>query len=131
MFFNIVTTGELPQDARVVSSIPPCLKIKTPLVSKATGNHLLKSPVSILCCARNRICDAYFLYVYDARKLLTIFRQDLPLLFPRSVCRKAYPQEGEDGDQNAFRVNHLPENFRRWVKQQGNLFSIIRLSHLQ
>ena len=27
----------------VVSSIPPCVTFKTPLVRKATGNHLMKS----------------------------------------------------------------------------------------
>ena len=49
-----------------VSSIPPCITIKTLLFWKATGNHLIKStslektqsPVSGCCCARNRVCDA-------------------------------------------------------------------------
>ena len=47
----------------VVSSIPPCAAIKTPLVRKATGNHLIEStalekaqsPVSGFCNARNRV----------------------------------------------------------------------------
>ena len=50
----------------VASSIPPCVTFKTPLVKKATGNHLMKStslekaqsPVSGLCYARNRVCNA-------------------------------------------------------------------------
>ena len=29
-------------NAGAVSSIPPCVTIKTPLVRKATGNHLIK-----------------------------------------------------------------------------------------
>ena len=50
----------------VVSSIPPCVTFKTPLVRKATGNHLMNStslgktqnPVSGFCYARNRVCNA-------------------------------------------------------------------------
>ena len=50
----------------VVSWIPPCVPIKTSLVRKATGNHLInstslgktQSPVSGFCYARNRLCNA-------------------------------------------------------------------------
>ena len=50
----------------VVSSIPSCVTYKTPLVRKATGNHLIKSaplekaqgPVSDFDYARNRECNA-------------------------------------------------------------------------
>ena len=49
-----------------MSLIPPCVTIKTPLVRKATGNHLVnstslektQSPVSSFCYAQNRACDA-------------------------------------------------------------------------
>ena len=50
----------------VVSSIPPCVIFKTPLVRKATGNHLMnstslektQSPVSGFCYAPSRVCNA-------------------------------------------------------------------------
>ena len=49
----------------VVSSIPPRVTIKTPLVKKATGNHFIEStslettqcPVYGLCYTRNRVCN--------------------------------------------------------------------------
>ena len=37
-------SGTRTHNTEVVSSIPPCVTIKTPLVRKATGNHLTKSP---------------------------------------------------------------------------------------
>ena len=50
----------------VVSSIPLCVTFKTPLVRKATGNHLMNStflekthsPVSGFCYAPSRVCNA-------------------------------------------------------------------------
>ena len=50
----------------VVSSIPPCVTFKKPLVRRATGNYLMnstslektQSPVSCFCYARNRVCNA-------------------------------------------------------------------------
>ena len=50
----------------VVSSNPARVTIKMQLVRKAAGNHLMKftflettqGPVSGLCHARNRVCDA-------------------------------------------------------------------------
>ena len=50
----------------IVSSIPPCITFETPLVRKATGNHLMnstslektQSPVSGFCYARNQVCNA-------------------------------------------------------------------------
>ena len=52
-------------NAGVVSSIPPCVTIKTPLARKAMGSNSIKStspernqsPVSGFCYARNRVCD--------------------------------------------------------------------------
>ena len=53
----------------VVSSIPPCATFKkTPLVRKATGNHLTnstslekrQSPVSGFCYTRNRVCNPVY-----------------------------------------------------------------------
>ena len=56
----------LTHNAGVVSSMPPCVTFKTPLVRKATGIHLIKStsleetqiPVSGFCYARNRVVMA-------------------------------------------------------------------------
>ena len=53
-------------NAGVVSSNPALVTIKTPLVGKATGNHLTKSKfmgktqssISGFCCARNRACNS-------------------------------------------------------------------------
>ena len=50
-------------NAGVITSIPPCVTFQTPLVRKATGNHLMnstslertQSPVSGFCYARNRV----------------------------------------------------------------------------
>ena len=50
-------------NAGVITSIPPCVAFKTPLVRKATGNHLMnstslertQSAVSGFCYARNRV----------------------------------------------------------------------------
>ena len=50
----------------VVSSTPPCVTLKTPLVGKTAGNHLMnstslektQSPVSGLFYVRNRVCNA-------------------------------------------------------------------------
>ena len=35
-------------NAGVVSSILPCITIKTPLMRKATGNHVLKNPLPLM-----------------------------------------------------------------------------------
>ena len=51
-------------DTRVVSSSPTRVTIKTPLVRKVTGNHLIKPtslekdqrPVSGFCYARSGVC---------------------------------------------------------------------------
>ena len=53
-------------DTGLVSPIPPCVTIKTPLARKATGYHFMKStsleetqsPVSGFCCAQTRVYDA-------------------------------------------------------------------------
>ena len=55
----------------LVSSIPPCVTFKTPLVRKAMGNHLMNSTslektqslVSGFCYARNRVCNAGKKYI--------------------------------------------------------------------
>ena len=57
------------RDVGVAGSNPALVTIKTPLVGKATGSHLIKStslgrtqtPASGFCYARNRVRDA----VYD------------------------------------------------------------------
>ena len=53
---------------RACRSIPPCVRMKTPSVKKATGNHLvnstslekIQSHVSGFCYARNQVCNAVF-----------------------------------------------------------------------
>ena len=53
----------------LVSSVPPCVTIKSPFVRKGMGDHLIKSssleksqsPVSGFCYARNRVCDVVFM----------------------------------------------------------------------
>ena len=62
----------------VVSSIHPCVISKTPLVRKATGNHLMNStslqktqgPVSGFCYARNRVYHGICIKRLLARKVM-------------------------------------------------------------
>ena len=60
-------------NTEVVSSIPPCVTFKTPLVRKASGNHLMnstslentQSAISGFCYARNRVCNAVLFLINE------------------------------------------------------------------
>ena len=79
-----------------VSSIPPCVTFKTPLVRKATGNNPMnsnslektQSHVSGFCYPRNRVYNAVF-FVYTAVLICQFYKPHVELqmaLMSDAVC---------------------------------------------
>ena len=77
----------------VVSLIPACVTLKTPLVRKATGNHLMnstslentQSPVSGFCYAPNGVC-----FAVNFKKSISLEKTQSPVsgfcYAPNGVC---------------------------------------------